>query len=140
NCCRLTLVLASTVPSSFCNDAVSALESPPTCPNLVSRRMVWMTSSSCRGTTPPVQVPPPVVAGPLPDPEPPTLGTLPTGAPPGAPLLAPSAAAISCSNFCGSLSHCLNSGPRDCAAIWAAILTSPVDGSAATNLTSLIRI
>ena len=102
-----------------------------------------MTSSSCKGTTPPAQVPPgaafaPSAMGPR------TLGTLPTGTLPGpasgAPLLAPSAAAISCSNFCGSLSHCLNSGPRVWAAIWAAMLTSPVAGSAATNLTSLIRM
>jgi len=33
------------------------------------------------------------------------------------PLFAPSAAAINCKSFCGSLSHCLNSGPRVCAAI-----------------------
>ena len=56
------------------------------------------------------------------------------------PLFAPSAAAINCKSFCGSLSHCLNSGPSVWAAIWAAMLISPVDGSAATNLTSLIRI
>ena len=56
------------------------------------------------------------------------------------PLCAPSAAAINCNSFCGSLSHALNSGPSVCAAIWAAMLTSPVKGSAATNFTSLILI
>ena len=34
----------------------------------------------------------------------------------------------------------MNSGPNVCAAICAAMLTSPVEGSAATNLTSLMRI
>ncbi len=34
----------------------------------------------------------------------------------------------------------MNSGPRVWAAIWAAMLISPVEGSAATNLTSLMRI
>ena len=56
------------------------------------------------------------------------------------PAFAPSAAAINCNNFCGSFSHCLNSGPRVCAAICAAMLTSPVSGSAATNFTSLMRM
>src|ERR1700735_5419708 len=110
-----------------------------------------MTSSSCSGTTPPDQVAPatapagagpPATIGPV-TPDTGTLGTLPSGAPPGtliAPLLAPCAAAISCKSFCGSLSQCLNSGPSDCAASCAAIESSPVTGSAATNLTSLMRI
>ena len=47
---------------------------------------------------------------------------------------------MSCSSFCGSFSHSLNSGPNVCAAICAATETSPVSGSAATNFTSLTRI
>src|SRR5579864_2339095 len=122
-----------------------------------------MTSCSCNGTMPPVQAgatpvpvpPPPPVPVPVPEPvpvpappEPCTgFGTLPSGTigepsaealPP--PLLAPSAAAINCKSFCGSFNHCLNSGPKVCAAICAAMLTSPVSGSAATNFTSLILI
>src|SRR3979411_1761756 len=72
-----------------------------------------------------------------------TFGTLPRGAPlawPPPPEVAPSAAAMSCSNFWGSFNHCLNSGPRVCAAICAAMLTSPVNGSAATNFTSLLMM
>src|ERR1700690_1546868 len=69
-----------------------------------------------------------------------TLGTLPRAAPPTPPLLAPWAAAINCRSFCGSLSHSLNSGPRAWAASWAASGISPVAGSAATNLTSLMRM
>ena len=42
-------------------------------------------------------------------------GPVPAGAPPAA--FAPSAAAINCSSFWGSFSHCLNSGPSVCAAI-----------------------
>src|SRR5260370_12276453 len=121
-----------------------------------------MTSASCSGPIPPVQagaapaaappVPVPVpepVPVPVPVPPPlPALGTLPSGTIgttsagpfPPPPEFAPSAAAISCNNFCGSFSHCLNSGPSVCAAICAAILTSPVSGSAATNFTSLILI
>ena len=100
---------------------------------------------------------PPVHAGAAPVPAPDVLpvppapvprgrfGTLPRGTigdpsaatcPP--PELAPSAAAINCNSFCGSFSHCLNSGPSVCAAICAAMLTSPVRGSAAMNFTSLI--
>ena len=63
---------------------------------------------------------------------------VPSPPPPPPPALAPSAAAINCSSFCGSFNHCLNSGPRVWAAICAAMLTSPVSGSAATNFTSLI--
>ncbi len=67
---------------------------------------------------------------------------VPIGAPgcPEPSTLAPCAAAINCRSFCGSLSHCLNSGPMDWAASWAAIESSPVVGSAAMNLTSLMRI
>ena len=72
------------------------------------------------------------------------FGTEPMGPrpfPPAPPtFFAPSAAAINCRSFCGSFNHCLNSGPSVCAAICAAMLTSPVDGSAAMNLTSLIRM
>ena len=103
--------------------------------------MACKTSSSCRGTTPPVQAAPPSFTAMTPAAEG-TLGTLPTGTFPAPcpPDFAPSAAAINCNNFWGSLSHSLNSGPSDCAAICAAILISPVAGSAATNFTSLIRI
>ena len=126
-----------------------------TCPNRVSSRIAWMTSCSCNGTMPPVHAGAAPV--PVPDPVPvpvPTawpaprgaFGTLPSGTigtpsapcPPPPPEVAPSAAAINCNNFCGSFSHCLNSGPSVCAAICAAMLTSPVRGSAATNFTSLI--
>ena len=127
-----------------------------------------MTSASCKGTTdapqltaakaapaaapedPPVPEPTPPPPPPPPEGEPAfprgIFGTLPRGTivPPFAdsvsPLCAPSAAAINCNSFCGSLSHALNSGPSVCAAIWAAMLTSPVKGSAATNFTSLILI
>ena len=71
-----------------------------------------------------------------------TMGT-PSAAPcppPPPPAFAPSAAAINCNSFCGSFNHCLNSGPSVWAAICAAMLTSPVSGSAATNFTSLILI
>ena len=93
---------------------VLALGSPPTSPNLVSRRMVWMTSSSWKRNNPACPGPPSRRIA---------LRRRFRGrweryrrersppASPGAPLFAPSAAAISCSNFCGSLSHCLNSGP-----------------------------
>ncbi len=60
--------------------------------------------------------------------------------PPAPPEREPSAAAMSCSNFCGSFSHSLNSGPSVWAAICAATVTSAEPGSAATNLTSLMRI
>ena len=42
---------------------------------------------------------------------------------------------MNCRSFWGSLSHCLNSGPRAWAASCAASGISPVVGSAATNLT-----
>ena len=150
NCCKFSRVLGSVSPISFCKSSGAAVPGLVcTWPKRVSSRMAWITSASCKGTTPPVQAgaapaAAPVVAMATPDPIG-TLGTLPKGtvivpgaACPPPPALAPSAAAINCNNFCGSFNHCLNSGPRVCAAIWAATLTSPVSGSAAINFTSLI--
>ncbi len=129
-------------PSSVFSLSGDAFGSCMTWPKCVSSRIACTTSSSCKGTMPPLQVPlPPAPA--CATPEIGTLGTEPSGAPPGSPEppeLAPCAAAINCKSFCGSLSHCLNSGPMDCAASCAAIESSPVVGSAATNLTSLMRI
>ena len=76
-CCRFTRVLGSTWLSSCCNIWGFALRSLPTSPNRVSRRMACMTSSSCRGTTPPAQVPPPLPRFAL---RTRTFGTLPIGA------------------------------------------------------------
>ncbi len=108
-----------------------------------------MTSCSCSGTMPPVHAGAAPAAAPpahqlltASDRRPPWAcsATLPSGtmasgvpAPPVPPLyprpeFAPSAAAINCNNFCGSFSHCLNSGPSVWAAICAAMLTSPVSG------------
>src|ERR1700733_2371569 len=73
------------LPSSTFRFSGEAFGSCMAWPKWVSRRIVWITSSSCRGTTPPVHAPPAA--------DPPVTtpagigmeGTLPNGAPPSPP-------------------------------------------------------
>ena len=90
NCARLTLAPSGALLSSTASFSCEAFGSCIVWPKWVSRRIVWITSSSCRDTTPPVHGPLDAATVPAAPPGTGILGTLPIGAPPATPpALAP---------------------------------------------------